>query len=769
MNTSSHSQRFPVTPGPRSCYRKLPIFGPVLDKALIWFRHHGYTESTIKLRLDGISHLVRWLQRRRGIALHGLTQQHLCLAHERFRGRNHCVASATHTLASFFREEHLIPEGKSARPSASERQLIAHMGYLREMRGMAATTIERHQGHLRFFLGFLKFDQHPSIIRTLQLDQIEAFLRHAARTNNRFSLQHIVAALRGFLQRQHAEGILRRPLHEQIDTPRTYRLEQLPKALPWEQVKALLRSIDRTQSDDQRDFTLLYLAARYGLRGGELARLTLDDIDWRAGILRIQQTKTKQTLQLPLTDEAGDILTRYLKDSRPQCSFRQLFLRHKAPTGPLTNVGVHHILQKRIRDSGLDIPLVGCHALRHSLAVHLLRRGVALETIGEVLGHRDIESTGVYLRLAVEDLREVGLPVPEGGKAAVLEPMTWISKLPRVRSRVSNPLPKSDFQSGLAPALCQYLATRRALGRAYIAQEIVLRRWDDFLQRRVGQERRIRSELFHDWAQTMLQLTPGQQQKHLRVVCNFLRFHARQHPETYIPDSATFPKPGPDRLPRLVSVKEMAQVLATARRLPVSHQNPLRPETVRLALLLLFCCGLRRGELLRLQWRHLDTRENVLRIDETKFHKSRFVPLSKSVAEELNSYREQRHRRRLAAQPEDYLIWSNSPLASEQVYSGSTLANNWQQLCLATGVIDERGRPPRLHDLRHSAAVCILERWYRTGANLHAKLPYLATYLGHVNPVSTHHYLHFTPELQRAAGRRFHDYAFRIFNRGGVR
>jgi integrase len=233
------------------------------------------------------------------------------------------------------------------------------------MRGMATTTIVRHRGHLRFFLEFLKFDQHPSIIRTLRLDQVEAFMRQAAKTNNRFSLQHIVAAIRGFLRRQHAQGILRRPLHEQIDTPRTYRLEKLPRALPWEQVKALFRSVDCTQSDDQRDFTLLYLAARYGLRSGELVRLTLDDIDWRAGILHVQQTKSKQTLQLPLTDEAGDILTRYLKNSRPQCSFRQVFLRHKAPTGPLTNVGVYHILQKRIRDSGLEIPPVGCHALRH--------------------------------------------------------------------------------------------------------------------------------------------------------------------------------------------------------------------------------------------------------------------------------------------------------------------------------------------------------------------------------------------------------------------
>jgi len=406
---------------------------------------------------------------------------------------------------------------------------------------------------------------------------------------------------------------------------------------------------------------------------------------------------------------------------------------------------------------------------RHSLAVHLLRRGVALGTIGEVLGHRDPESTGVYLRLAVEDLREVGLPVPEGGDPVTLRPKAWERELPRVRHQVAKPLPTAGFHSGLAPSLRQYLATRRALGREYISEEAVLRRWDDFLQHRFGQVRRIHYEMFHDWTQTMSHLTPTVRRKRLRIVSNFLRFHVRNHPETYIPDSDTFPKPSPTLHPRLVSAKEMAQVLAAAHQLPGSHQNPLRPETVRLALLLLFCCGLRLGELLRLQWRHIDTRESVLHINATKFHKSRLVPLSKSVAKELAAFWELRRRRGFAVQPEHYLIWSNNPMASEQVYSVPALRSNWQQLCLATGVIDERGRPPRLHDLRHSAAVGMLERWYRTGADLHAKLTHLATYLGHVNPISTHYYLHFTPELQEAASRRFHDYASRVLTRGGVR
>ena len=124
----------------------------------------------------------------------------------------------------------------------------------------------------------------------------------------------------------------------------------------------------------------------------------------------------------------------------------------------------------------------------------------------------------------------------------------------------------------------------------------------------------------------------------MRIVRNFLLFHARRHPRTFIPDLLTFPKTGPRHLPYLVSPADMARILATANALPSSHQNPLRAQTIRLALVLLYCCGLRRGELLRLRLCDFDARQNVLRIENTKFHKSRLIPLPQSVAEEVHRY-----------------------------------------------------------------------------------------------------------------------------------
>ncbi|MCU0962987.1 MAG: tyrosine-type recombinase/integrase [Pirellulaceae bacterium] len=364
---------------------------------------------------------------------------------------------------------------------------------------------------------------------------------------------------------------MRQALHQHIDTPCTYRLEQLPRALPWKQIVALLRSIDCSSRGGLRDFALLYLAARSGLRSGELVRLTLDDLDWRAGTLKIVQRKTQQEMLLPLTDEAGIVLARYLKMGRPPSRRRELSLRCRAPAGRLAPNAVHDIFEHRSSLRGLKLPPKGSRVLRHSLAVHLLHRGVCLPAIGATLGHRDSESTAVYLRLATAALRQVGLPVPTGGKNVALRSPGWKVKLVRVRQVARARRAKVGWRSRMAPSLCDYLQPRRALGRAYVGEERILQDWDDFLARRYAKMRAVTANMFWNWVQTMPVVTSVVRRNRMRIVRNFLLFDARQHPRTCIPDVLTFPSPSPHRCPRLVSPQEMAQILATATLLPPSH------------------------------------------------------------------------------------------------------------------------------------------------------------------------------------------------------
>jgi integrase/recombinase XerD len=201
-------------------------------------------------------------------------------------------------------------------------------------------------------------------------------------------------------------------LDSQIDTPRVYRLEQLPRALPWNTVWAFLQSIDRTYASGMRDYAMFLLIATYGLRGCDIAGLKLSDIGWRAGEMHINQSKTRCPLRLPLTDQVAEALLVYLREGRPRSSYREIFLTAQAPILPIKRQTVGYAFRNRAKRSALDMPFSGVHCLRHSYAVRLLRQGVSLKNIGDLLGHRSTESTCVYLRLNVDDLREVALPLP---------------------------------------------------------------------------------------------------------------------------------------------------------------------------------------------------------------------------------------------------------------------------------------------------------------------------------------------------------------------
>jgi site-specific recombinase XerD len=732
----------------------LPIFGPQLDDFVQWLRAQGYTARSVRYYLRLLPQLVRWLRRRGITSFAQLTQQHLQAAYRHYRSRHSDRAAAVGALSRFFRERGTLPAGQAPVPSAVEIELERFAGYLRESRGLAAATVLGHTQRLRAFLQFLKLDQYPDCLRRLELGRLEAFLHRSARTNNRFSLQHVVATLRAFLRRQYAQGLLAFPLHLQIDTPRVYRLERLPRALAWPQVQALLGSIDRSEPFGCRDFTLLYLAAAYGLRSGELVRLTLEDLDWRGRTLRVAQTKTKQAIYLPLSDEAAGVLIDYLRTARPKSPYRQLFLRMRAPGGPLKPASVHDVLDHRRALSGLALPEFGTHVLRHSLAAHLLGQGVGLKAIGDTLGHRDIESTSIYLRLGVEDLRGVALPVPVGSAHPPAPRLVPAGSVPRVRAkRPPRHLPER-FQSAWAGSLQRFLDLKRTLGRRYQSEGQILRHWDDFLFHHYPNARKVRAEMFCRWSQELSHLSPTVRRHWQRLVRNWLLFHARDHAGTYIPDLLTFPKPTPVPRPRLVCEAEMARILQAARQLPPSATNPLRAETIALGLLLLFCCGLRRGELLRLKLGDFDRSQRLLRIVETKFHKSRLVPLDPTVASRLEHYLQERGRRKLPMSPDAFLLWSGRRWP--QVFAANSLMGVWRQLCVSVHVLDARGHPPRLHDLRHSFAVSALQRWYRQGTDVQSRLPHLATYLGHVSAVSTYHYLHLTPELRRSASQRFH-------------
>lgn len=287
--------------------------------------------------------------------------------------------------------------------------LDAYREHLLEMRGLSVTTVDQHIAGAQALLRHAM----PSNGRLadLSVQDVERFVATTAQRVGRSSLQNRVAYLRSFLRFCHDRGEVRAPL-DAIDMPRRYRAERPPRAIPWDLTQRLLRSIDLSSRLGQRDYAILYLMAHYGLRTGEIPTLTLDSIDWNSQTLHVAQGKTRSVLALPLTDPAARVLKRYLRHGRARTKRAELFLSALAPIGPLTRGSIAQIFQRRVRTSGLPLAGSSPYGLRHGFAMRLLERGVGIKAIGDLLGHRSLESTCVYLRLHTDALRDVALPVP---------------------------------------------------------------------------------------------------------------------------------------------------------------------------------------------------------------------------------------------------------------------------------------------------------------------------------------------------------------------
>ena len=394
-------------------YLSLPLFGPVMEDFADWLVGQNYTRITCCCHLFPTVVLMdRHLRRRGSHRIQDLSPLDLHRCWKALQRRTTSGASTAHVMERFLKLRGLIRSNDPTPVNTTNLQLTAYAKYLQEVRGLAPSTIHPHLRTARKFLSYVEFDKGPKMLARLDASALEKFVRVASSGISRATLQHTVAQLRSLLHFLAIEGKVRAGLSSQIDSPRLYRLEKLPHSLNWDTVSAFLESIQLTHSKGQRDFAMFFLIAAYGLRSSEVVGLTLDNIFWRSKCIHIAQTKTRSALKLPLTDDVARVLINYLRKVPRAPDHRQLFLRMYAPSGPLKPTAVTEAFQFWAKRSGLSIPFQGAHCLRHSYAVNLLRQGTPLKTIGDLLGHRSAESTSVYLRLATEDLRGVGLPLP---------------------------------------------------------------------------------------------------------------------------------------------------------------------------------------------------------------------------------------------------------------------------------------------------------------------------------------------------------------------
>lgn len=298
-------------------------------------------------------------------------------------------------------------------------------------------------------------------------------------------------------------------------------------------------------------------------------------------------------------------------------------------------------------------------------------------------------------------------------------------------------------------AVTAYLTSRRALGRLYEKEEYTL----NHLRRLLLSEHAVEldEQLFNRWRAPFYRLSNRTRIIRERTVYNFCLYRRRREPACYVPDPGSFARPKPMPLPRIIEREQVIRLLRYVSALMPTAREPLRPSVLRLAILLLYTTGLRRGELQRLTLGDVDARRGVLFIRQSKFYKSRWVPLSPSMRAELRTYFDIRKRAGFDSRASAPLICH----ARGQPYTGVGIARTLKELLDAVGIRDQNGRRPRVQDFRHSFAVAALLRWYESGADVQVNLPKLALYMGHVSIVSTAYYLRWMPAVVARAGERF--------------
>ena len=283
--------------------------------------------------------------------------------------------------------------------------------YRRSHNGVSESTLIRDVDTARGFLAQLRLGR-KSVERATLVD-VDAFVRKEANRVSKRTVADTCSSLRAFLRFLQATGKLRSDLASGVLAPRVRQLERPPRTLPWSDVKRILRSIPRTRPPGRRDYAILLLMATYGLGAAEVLGLRFDDLDWKACILRARRPKTKVAIELPLLPAVANALSVYLRWERPPAKGTPyLFLRKNMPYKPITSAAIRHCIQHYAHLAGISVKVIGAHAFRHSHATRQVDAGANLKVVSDILGHRNISSTSVYVRVALRRLRAVALPVP---------------------------------------------------------------------------------------------------------------------------------------------------------------------------------------------------------------------------------------------------------------------------------------------------------------------------------------------------------------------
>ena len=393
------------------------LFGVHLDFFINWMRAHGYAHRTMLSNIECVTNFGEYLEQRDFSSfkqLEGEEGQTILVAYRRYcKANRHWDTNSGLRLFIRALEDSGVLRNLLSKSSSLSYHIEQYADFLLSQRGLSESTIYRHTYWTEKLLCFLGYRKGTPSLPSFNIADVDKFIEQEGSRLQRSTQHSLAGVLKSFFRFMYQSGELKTDLSCLITSPRLYKLASLPSVLNQNEVQKIIDSVDRSTKVGRQHYGILVLLTTYGLRAGEVANLKLEDIDWRKETIHITKRKTGQDLWLPLTPNVGKAIIQYLRKARPHSKYRGLFLLTKAPWTPLTRHNIGYVVNRHIQLAGLSPSQRGPHLLRHSFATNLIRKGVHIKEIGDMLGHRDLNSTYLYTKTAVENLREVALEVPE--------------------------------------------------------------------------------------------------------------------------------------------------------------------------------------------------------------------------------------------------------------------------------------------------------------------------------------------------------------------
>lgn len=396
--------------------RRIGPLGPYIDGVAELLSERGYARSTAGEQLRLVADVSRWLKRRRlrpseldeSVARQYLNQRRSWRSY--YRGKRALLL----LLVDHLRGVGVLAPPRVRPPSSpSDRLAREFERYLAHERALAPATCINYLPFVQKFLTE-RFGKGEVRARDLKARDIHRFVLRATPALSPGRAKILVSSLRSFFRFLRLRGDLRADLAACVPPVASWRLSGLPKSLDPRDVERLLKACDRNDITGRRDYAILLLLARLGLRAREVVALRLEDIHWDAGEILLRGKGSQQD-RLPLPQDVGRALALYLRAGRPRCGSRQVFIRRRAPhRGFAGSMAVSTTVARALTRAGIASGRRGAHLLRHSLAVRMVRRGASFAEIGQILRHRSPQSTEIYAKVDVDALRSLAQPWPGG-------------------------------------------------------------------------------------------------------------------------------------------------------------------------------------------------------------------------------------------------------------------------------------------------------------------------------------------------------------------